>query len=200
MLSSAPPLHNVTRQLHHLSSTVLLISSDATVAPLIGSGGGGGGSVSSNRLGFTAYETSTLTSYLSGERIDFPDTVVNLGNHYDTFTGIFRCPFDGFYLFSASVMSNGEDEFVAEIMKGGVLLVSAYADGLPADVSVTRHQATQVALTECSVGEQVWLEAGVSGTLYSGTQRYATFTGVILSQYDTDGSGEVAMSIQEELF
>ena len=140
--------------------------------------------VQTEAVGFTAYEDTLGIDYSPGETIDFPHTTTNVGGHYSTATSEFTCPYNGFYMFSVSIMCDDEDDLVAQIMLDGTLLASAYADDLPLSVHETHHQASQVVVTECVAGARVWIESGSSGEIYSDSTRPASFSGVLLNQYN----------------
>lgn len=63
------------------------------------------------RIGFMAGQASTLSSVTSGSAVVFNSVYRNDGNHYNTATGIFTAPANGYYYFKTTILhqnvSNG---------------------------------------------------------------------------------------------
>ena len=143
-------------------------------------------------VGFSAYEDTITSDYGAGDVIQFSHIITNVGNHYNSVTSTFVAPYDGFYLFSASVSCDDDVHVRANIMKEGSLLATAYADDLSLTVHETHHQASMVVVTECAAGDRVWVESEDIGQIYSDSSRISVFTGVMLVQYSNNTVSDTA--------
>ncbi|KAL3870739.1 hypothetical protein ACJMK2_038783 [Sinanodonta woodiana] len=131
-------------------------------------------------VAFTAYLDHPVTDITTGMVIKFSGTLLNDGNCYNIYTGIFTVPVDGTYLFTFSIVRINQNQLVAKLVVDGVGMVDAIAD--PA-VGLHEHQGTNAAIIRLKKGQSVWIEAFhlESGTLFSlQNDRYCTFAGVLL--------------------
>ena len=103
---------------------------------------------------FTA--TGVLTTYNPGDRIQFPNILSNIGEHYSMTTNSFTCPTLGLYLFAFAIESDVPDaHFYVNLVKNGEVLASSLA---------WEHvQMSNLVFVECNPGEEVWVEAVTEG-------------------------------------
>ena len=123
-------------------------------------------------IAFTAFDATSRTLN-SGDVIDFPYVISNVGNAYDPVSDVFTCPYDGVYAFHVHILSATDDICNAAIVLNGDTMTSAFAD----NVASTSQQASNAAYVECEAGGRVWVEATTTGSTYSNTNRYVTFSG-----------------------
>ena len=129
-------------------------------------------------VGFT-FSVNGDQDFTGGEVVPFTNERTNLGNHYDPSTSKFRCPFDGTYLFSVSVVSQPGKRMQAQIVKDGAILVRANADDGPTDNIY--NQGSAFVITECAVGQMVWVRA--YDTVYLRAGLASHFSGYMLERY-----------------
>ncbi|KAL3870737.1 hypothetical protein ACJMK2_038781 [Sinanodonta woodiana] len=133
-----------------------------------------------DHVAFTAFLDHPLTNLGTGMAIRFSGTLLNDGNSYNIYTGIFTVPVDGTYLFTFSIVRINQNQLVAKLVVDGVGMVDAIAD--PA-VGLHEHQGTNAAIIRLKKGQSVWIETFhlESGTLFSlQNDRYCTFAGALL--------------------
>ena len=123
-----------------------------------------------NPLSVTAKKTLTLNH-----------AVTNIGNAYDTQTGIFTVPIDGLYDFQATIMNNVDIAVTA--------YVGLYVDNdmMAKGVSDSRHgcwdQSTIRAVVYVKKGQKVYLKNVSSAAEYYGSisEPYTTFSGFLIN-------------------
>nr|KAG5686848.1 hypothetical protein BaRGS_029893 [Batillaria attramentaria] len=107
--------------------------------------------------------------------LKFDKIIYNLGNGYDTRTGIFTAPVTGVYAFFLNAMSvNSHHALKLQIMKETTWLDIAYAEG---GTDVNDQGSTEVT-THIKAGQQVWVRQ-YSGDAVRGGY-YTIFTGYLL--------------------
>ena len=129
-------------------------------------------------VAFTAFANETR-SYASNSLVIFDGIVSNVGNHYSTDTSIFTCPYNGLFLFSLSFNAYDKDDMEAEIMleNEGLVMVLANSNGF--------SQASGIVLTECNVGDIIWVRCVRGGDSMYGNQtyRWSHISGTIIQAY-----------------
>lgn len=113
----------------------------------------------------------------SQQPIVFDAVNLNVGNGYRSNHGIFIAPFDGIYVFSASVLSymDPKPEIYAAIAKNGTPLARIYGHG-----DNGRHdQGSVTVTTQLSVDDEITVEITANDASFWGGL-YTTFTGFLL--------------------
>ena len=135
-----------------------------------------------NPVGFTAYAT-TSRDYTSGETMLFDATVTNLGGHFNPYDSIFRCPYEGVYMFSVNVLAQPGKHTYGAIWKDDEYLVDTFADLDIADV-VVFSQASTMVITQCWPHQEVSVRATWDSNLFGNpAERHSSFSGYLLQQY-----------------
>ena len=131
-------------------------------------------------VAFHAWNDSKTLHVEGGGAVILNYAVTNLGNAYDTTTGVFTAPVSGVYDFQAS--------FLGKHLPGAVWL-SIILDGsiIARGISDSRHghydQCTMKAIVHVDAGSKVFLKNHLSGAvdLYDGTNsQYTTFSGFLI--------------------
>ncbi|KAL3870738.1 hypothetical protein ACJMK2_038782 [Sinanodonta woodiana] len=133
-----------------------------------------------DHVAFTAFLDHRVTGLATGMTIKFSGTLLNDGNGYNIYTGIFTVPVDGTYLFTFSIVHIDLNQLVAKLVVDGVGMVDAIAD--PGSLG-HEHQGTNAAILRLRKGQSVWIEMFhlESDTLFSlGNERFCTFAGALL--------------------
>lgn len=129
-------------------------------------------------VAFTAVITPTDLTHLSpGQPIVFDRTITNMGNAYDSSTGIFTAPIRGVYIFSMDAMVEpGENEYLEFVKDGAHVMYNySHAGGSLHDVSSSR-----TVVLELEKGNQVWIRTSPNAAHGSGTlhgNEFSTFSG-----------------------
>ncbi|PVD38877.1 hypothetical protein C0Q70_01502 [Pomacea canaliculata] len=110
------------------------------------------------------------------QTLTFNDVITNIGNGYDSATGIFTAPVAGVYIFFLRVMStNSHGSIDVVIDKQGAPLDLIFAEGQTDPYDQGSGQVT----THLAVGEKVWARQQ-SGEAVRG-RWYTSFTGLLLN-------------------
>lgn len=115
-------------------------------------------------VSFTAYATVTR-NYDEGDIVQFDGIQTNFGGYYSPLNGVFRCPWNGYYMFSVSVMSlvNGPKIHV-ELLIDGTTFLAAYA----ADEDTYDHGSI-MGVNLCTEGQEVYVRSRFNGQTLYGT-------------------------------
>jgi len=98
------------------------------------------------------YAYINTTSSTTSATIPFNTTVFNNGSHFNTSTGIFTAPIDGYYIFTASLGDNDQNEFSGKI-------ISFYKDDVVFR-DIVEGETGHAAHFETSASTVVYLENG----------------------------------------
>ena len=125
-------------------------------------------------MAFTAAEPEAAT-YGPGDVVQFEIAVENIGNHFNTTSGMFTCPTTGLYNMQLSLLSDNGERAVAHIMHEGDVMGTTFGD----DYNFT--QASTSAAFICDAGDEVWAQAEQSTTLAVLTGAFCnTFSGFLV--------------------
>ncbi|KAH3811911.1 complement C1q-like protein 4 [Dreissena polymorpha] len=120
----------------------------------------------------------------AGQTIVFDQAIINEGNGYNVYTGMFTCPMAGLYLFSFEVMVMGvSDNTVTGAWVDLVVNARNTEDGaVDAHHQVQELQGGNTVVLRLNVGDAVWLaNRGANDHVDGSTGLHATsFTGVFL--------------------
>ena len=126
-------------------------------------------------MAFSAYASSDV-DYDDGSIVAFETVVTNIGGYYNNEASLFTCPTNGLYLFSLSLLSDGDNSMLANIVKEGTLLLRAFSNGAFWD------QGSTTVVIECLAFQSVRVEcSGDNRRILSG--RDSSFTGVLITPY-----------------
>ena len=111
--------------------------------------------------------------------IPFDRATLNHGGAFDPLLHVFTCPIHGIYAFMTAAIAHQYQNTVTEIVLNGAPLVQAYSAG-----STGGHgydQGFNAILTECRVGDRVWVQIHdhQGTTLFSGG--FSSFSGFLVS-------------------
>ncbi|KAK3098330.1 hypothetical protein FSP39_018498 [Pinctada imbricata] len=122
------------------------------------------------QVGFSAYIGNTRG--LSNTKVVFENTHTNIGNAYDTKTGIFTAPVDGVYAFHWTIMihKGRYSKIYIQVNDSNKAAMYAYASGYPNHYSPSQSYATDL-----KKGDRVNIYNSGSSGYATGT--YSTFTG-----------------------
>ena len=113
-------------------------------------------------------------TYSSGVAV-FPDTRLNIGNHYSTSTGKFTCHFAGVYVFSLNLYKkSGASEVVCSIRKNGGVVALAE---VPSESNSGYYESSASTILHLNRDDAVDV-----GNCYNpdDIQAYTSFTGFLL--------------------
>lgn len=124
-------------------------------------------------VAFSAYRTGSQ-SLTSGTKVLFNQVWTNVGNGYETSTGIFTAPRAGLYHITAVVMSlNGKTLFLT-LYHNKVATAGSYVTGR------SYETGTFDVIFSLQKGDEVYISGRGGYTLYSNSNTYVTFSGHIV--------------------
>ena len=135
---------------------------------------------------FSAVATS-IEAYEPGDIIKFHDTIVNVNPGFPGWnpaTNMFKCPYDGYYLFIVTLHKAAPAEYnhFARLRSTATSVITelrGYQDNVSG--SYSRSSSTMHAIVACEQGEQVWVEM----YLYTASTygyRFDQFSGLLIKQ------------------
>ncbi|BFZ19649.1 hypothetical protein BsWGS_22688 [Bradybaena similaris] len=117
------------------------------------------------------------TKVAAGQTVRYNNTITNIGNGYDTNTGIFTAPLAGLYGFQLSVLTQKSSEAWLELFVNEKYIISVnskLASGFDAAVSFV--------LLTLKVGDRVQVKARSESLLFGRTtEQYCTFSGFLIA-------------------
>ncbi|XP_038047571.1 C1q-related factor-like [Patiria miniata] len=127
-------------------------------------------------VAFSAFKTAHFQGN-DGDVIIFEDVATNLGDGYDSQSGVFTCAVPGLYLFSANLLSlvTGPQSY-ASLKQNGVVVFSIADSHSP-----NHHQSSHSVPLVLSAGDRVWLALFGSGKgIYGDGNRYCSLSGILI--------------------
>ena len=131
-------------------------------------------------VAFYAWSDSNPLHAESGTTLILDHAATNLGNAYNTTTGVFTAPVAGVYDFQASILCK---------LLPGAAWVNIVVDGriVARGVSDNRHgyydQATMKAIVHVDAGSKVYLRNHLRADFYGGTgSHFTTFSGFLIKE------------------
>ncbi|XP_038073668.1 collagen alpha-1(X) chain-like [Patiria miniata] len=127
-------------------------------------------------VAFSAYRTSAVTGGI-GDVIVFDNIMTNIGDRYDSQSGVFTCSQPGVYFFTTSFLRiNTATRPYVQLKKNGELVFSIYDSH-----DSYHHQSSNSAVLILATGDRVWLEFfGSNRGIYSAGGRFAYFSGFLI--------------------
>ena len=134
-----------------------------------------GASVEFEPVGFTAAAEQGSVSYVEGDIVQFEIAVENIGNHFNTITGVFTCPTTGLYNMQLSLLSDETDRAVASIVHEGDVMGTSFSE----DDNFNQNSISAVFI--CNAGDEVWAEVEDTTALSFGIGYLCnTFSGFLI--------------------
>ena len=138
--------------------------------------------ITAEGIAFSAYLDHKILHMGNRSTIKCNQVLLNDGNHYNTFTGIFTVPETGVYLLTFSFGVEHKDDWTeVRLVVDNRDIVGAVGE-VKGSSSRERKIASNMAIIKLSRGESVWLQTQrsdsevISGPYY----RWTTFSGVLL--------------------
>ena len=137
-----------------------------------------------SKAAFSVYLDQNLANLGPDQTIIYKGILLNDGNAYNQYSGIFTVPVTGTYLFTATAEDVNHDLIWLKIVKNGVLQSSIKI--YPYQYSSVRYnsQGSNTVIMRCTQGESVWVavDSNDHGESLEGssTLRTNTFSGVLL--------------------
>lgn len=137
-------------------------------------------------IAFSAQVGSHLTGLTRDQTIVFSSPRTNLGNAYNSETGVFKCPTAGLYLFTATVLSNLGDRIETEVIlqkSEGDMKLESVAKLYSGASSTERYgSGSNTVVLELAEGDKVWLREynGLGSFIY---QQWSSFSGVLIHRF-----------------
>lgn len=104
----------------------------------------------------------------------FPKIITNVGNGFDSLTGIFRALVPGLYLFSASILSHAGNEVRCQIVHNGEGLVYIFAGD-----TATHSTGAKSIVLDLVKNDEVWIKIVHSDDNIYGYS-WSSFMGVLI--------------------
>ncbi|XP_033749278.1 uncharacterized protein LOC117333966 [Pecten maximus] len=106
--------------------------------------------------------------------IAYEDVVTNVGNGYDSFTGLFRAPVGGAYEFIATMWSSDGNFLEFEMVRNSVYF--CYGRASQSNQTI----GSCVSMVELSAGDRVWGRHLSGRSTYANGQEYPSFAGHLI--------------------
>ena len=138
------------------------------------------GIIAAEGVAFSAYLDHVIYHMGSGHTIKCNQVLLNDGNHYNTFTGIFTVPWTGVYLLTFNFgVEHINDWTEVRLLVNNRNVVHS---GVQVLGSVQRLTSGNTAIIRLNQGESVWLESvkNDSEVISGPTWRWTTFSGALL--------------------
>jgi len=130
---------------------------------------------------FYAYMSNNENNPGRHHTIIFDHVIINYGNAYNRYTGIFTSPITGLYVFSYAITAYNGARIPVEIVKNAQVIGSSltYAN------SVYQHNAASTIVVQLSAGDSCFIRTSSSyspsGNIYSNAYVRSSFAGWLIS-------------------
>ena len=128
-------------------------------------------------MAFTVHFANSPVNNIGDKGVFKFDTVItNVGQGYDTHTGIFTAPVPGTYLFFLNLMSSNDHGSIwAAIDKHGEMIGSVWAGGS----GDHDDQGSSLVTTHMNAGDQVWVRQNAGSSAVQGAF-WTVFSGSLI--------------------
>ncbi|XP_045211430.2 collagen alpha-2(VIII) chain-like [Mercenaria mercenaria] len=128
-------------------------------------------------VAFTAGLSRSILHAPAYHNIIFDRVETNIGNGYDSLTGVFTAPVSGTYVFYTSILVYNGREVFCRIVVNGVNMANTYGRGTDNRLD----QGSQAVIVQLQKGHQVAVQNKVDDDAIFGNQDiYTTFSGFLL--------------------
>ena len=137
----------------------------------------------SRQVAFSVYLDHRTVSLGKDQAIVYNQVLLNKGNAYNKFSGMFTAPASGVYLFSWSAAASGAPGLAAydiwlSLVINDVIQTTAVAESR---TDYDDHQGSATAVLHLNQGDIAWIKHLYGTGVFSGsTHRVTTFTGALL--------------------
>ena len=128
-------------------------------------------------VAFSALLGNTVTGN-EGKQLIFDNVITEIGDGYNSQTGVFTCSVPGLYFFTISFLSinSGTNPHVKLKMNGNHIF------SVHDDHSGFYHMSGNSVVLILDIGDRVWLELGRSNVgVYDSSNRYSCFSGYLIN-------------------
>ena len=130
-------------------------------------------------------------TYTANEVVKYHHVISSIspdGSGWNADTNKFRCPYDGYYRFVATVYKTDDksdnNNYLADLMISGTGIVRVY--NIDRDGGIVYYSSTMSAIVPCEAGQEVWVRiepgSGTSTHLHSDEDRRNQFSGQLIKQ------------------
>ena len=136
----------------------------------------------SEHVAFTASHSTNRSTFAPYATIVFDQVESNAGQAYDTKTGVFTCPYPGYYYFSHSALSPYNGHIETEIVLEGTPKAMIYAESSTPSTNAGSgfDQGSNSVVTYCEAGHRVWVRVHANRGTSLYWERYSHFSGFML--------------------
>ena len=145
----------------------------------IGPKGNKGDSPQIRQSAFSVYKTSRQDGN-AGDVLTFNIERTNLGSHFSMGTNKFTCQVPGTYVFMFSILQyrvQDPDPFI-RLIKDGEKVAGTHVNDQSSNSF--HHQMSNMAVLQLAAGNEVWLDFGHTGGVYSDGNLFTSFSGFLL--------------------
>lgn len=131
---------------------------------------------------FSAFVTESFV-YSPAQIVRFPSTRINVGEHYSTLTSTFTCPIEGIYYFAVNVLTytdySPDNSPALYLKRDDEPLVGLFLNMFQDDFVMMMSNSV---VTDCSPGQQVYLETVTDVEVAGDSYTTCTFSGFYLDR------------------
>jgi len=123
---------------------------------------------------FHARLTNAIYPIGTNQIVNYDAVVTNVGNGYDSFTGLFRAPVAGFYEFIATMWSSDGNFLEYEMVRNGVDMCYGRAS------ETNQTMGTCVSMIQLAEGDRVWVRHLNGVGTYANGEEFPSFVGHLI--------------------
>ncbi|CAC5410361.1 C1QL [Mytilus coruscus] len=133
-----------------------------------------------------AFDAVLSKNYVHGEQdfvLKFDQVLTNVGNAYNSATGIFTAPFSGTYLFSWNIRSGYVASIITKLMVNGTPMQSTHTDSSLDQSNGFEAHSSKTAILTLQQNDKVYIENFPQrGQIHSDGTGHTGFVGTLLFQ------------------
>ncbi|KAJ8312036.1 hypothetical protein KUTeg_009409 [Tegillarca granosa] len=115
---------------------------------------------SSKPVAFSTTLSNKIDVFIVNYKIIFDNVIINIGDGYNSSTGVFKVPYQGLYVFHFTIRS--EFYFVGDLVVNGVIKRHNYADSRGRS-SFRYNSASSMVILYLNENDKVWIQTSVPG-------------------------------------